>query len=152
MEHDIRWEQRFSNYKKALAKLSQSIHYINDKQTESNCLDGLNGSIILDEMVKEALIQRFEYTHELAWNVMKDYAIYQGNTTIGGSRDATREGFQLQLFENGSIWMDMIGSQNKTSHTYNEDIALEIYIKIINDYYPAFIAFEKQMETKKQLI
>jgi hypothetical protein len=48
--------------------------------------------------------------------------------------------------------MDMIGSQNKTSHTYNEDIALEIYIKIINDYYPAFIAFEKQMETKKQLI
>ena len=93
MERDIRWIQRFSNYKKALEKLQQSIEYIReDYQNEEDNLDE-----VLDEMMKEGLIQRFEYTHELAWNVMKDYAYYQGNTEIGGSRDATREAFKMKI-------------------------------------------------------
>lgn len=97
------------------------------------------------------MIQRFEYTHELAWNVMvmKDYAFFQGNSTVGGSRDATREGFKLQIIQNGDIWMDMIQSRNKTSHTYNEEIANEIFGKIINDYFPLFLNFRKIMEEKR---
>ena len=104
---------------------------------------------VLDEIVKEGLIQRFEYTHEQAWNVMKDYAAYQGNTDVGGSRDATREAFQLQLISDGNVWMDMIGSRNNTSHTYNEDTANEIYDKIMNEYHSAFENFKKKMETKR---
>lgn len=141
MEEDIRWEQRFSNYNKALHKLSQAVAFIN----QSN--ENIETTEVLDEIIKEGLIQRFEYTHELAWNVMKDYAFYQGNTNIGGSRDATREGFQLNLITNGAIWMDMIASRNKTSHTYNESTANEIYKKIVADYYPAFIEFQLKMET-----
>lgn len=101
-------------------------------------------------MIKEGLIQRFEYTHELACNVMKDYGTYQGNTTIGGSRDATREAFQLQLVSDGEVWMDMIGSRNKTSHTYDETTADEIYGKILSAYYPAFLEFQTNMERKRQ--
>lgn len=56
---DIRWEQRFSNYKKALDKLKEAV-------ANSRIRD-------LTDLEKEGLIQRFEYTHELAWNVMKDY-------------------------------------------------------------------------------
>ena len=104
---------------------------------------------MLDEIIKEGLIQRFEYTHELAWNVMKDYAIYQGNTSVGGSRDATREAFQLQLVSDGKVWMEMIGSRNKTSHTYNEETADEIYSQILNAYFPAFLEFQKNMEAKR---
>lgn len=141
MEEDIRWEQRFSNYNKALYKLSQAVAFIN----QSN--ENIETTEVLDEIIKEGLIHRFEYTHELAWNVMKDYAFYQGNTNIGGSRDATREGFQLNLITNGAIWMDMIASRNKTSHTYNESTADEIYQKIVADYYPAFIEFQLKMET-----
>ena len=55
---------------------------------------------------------------------MKDYAVFQGNSTIGGSRDATKEAFQLQLISDGKIWMEMIGSRNKTSHTYNGKTAI----------------------------
>jgi len=143
MEQDIRWEQRLSNYRKALTKLSQSVEYIQKMNHINSELD-----VVLDEMIKEGLIQRFEYTHELAWNLMKDYASFQGNSTIGGSRDATREAFQLQIIENGKVWMDMIGSRNKTSHTYNEDTAEEIYTKILRDYYPAFLAFLQKMEEK----
>jgi nucleotidyltransferase substrate binding protein (TIGR01987 family) len=145
MEKDIRWEQRFSNYIKAVDKLSQSVKYIEENfDTEESLEDE-----ILDEMIKEGLIQRFEYTHELAWNVMKDYAEYQGNSTIGGSRDASREAFQLKLITNGHIWMDMITSRNKTSHTYNEETANEIYDKILKEYYPAFIEFKHTMEEKR---
>ena len=102
----------------------------------------------MDQLIKEGIIQRFEYTHELAWNVMKDYAFFQGNSTVGGSRDATKEAFQLQLITNAETWMDMIQSRNKTTHTYNEDIAIEIYNKIINEYLPLLISFKNNMELK----
>ena len=93
MQKDIRWQQRFSNYIKAFLKLEQSIAYIkyNFKEVNEAKQDSEDLGYVLDEMMKEGLIQRFEYTHELAWNVMKDYAEYQGNTNLGGSRDATRE-------------------------------------------------------------
>ncbi|AFL84049.1 nucleotidyltransferase substrate binding protein, HI0074 family [Belliella baltica DSM 15883] len=145
MARDIRWEQRFANYRKALKKLSEAVNYI---QLHLQKDDEIKLDDVLDEMIKEGLIQRFEYTHELAWNLMKDYASYQGNSTIGGSRDATREAFQLQLIEDGKVWMDMIGSRNKTSHTDNEETADEIYLKILEAYYPAFLAFDGIMELK----
>lgn len=144
MEKDIRWEQRFSNFVKALDKLSQSAEYINS----TVIAEDKNAGNVLGEMLKEGLTQRFKYTHELAWNVMKDYAEYQGNPNIGGSRDASREAFQLKLATDGRVWMDMISSRNKTSHTYNEATADEIYAKILNSYYPAFLEFKKSMEEK----
>jgi nucleotidyltransferase substrate binding protein (TIGR01987 family) len=150
---DIRWEQRFSNFVKAMHKLEQSVQYIENEVEEDEIEDNDEADekyeIVLDEMIKEGLIQRFEYTHELAWNVMKDYAEYQGNTNIGGSRDATKEAFSLRLIADGEVWMDMIGSRNKTTHTYNEDTANEIYRKILKDYYPAFVQFRKTMEEKR---
>lgn len=149
MDQDIRWTQRFSNYVKALDKLRQSVEYINHNLINKDDAPIEDEGNVLDEMIKEGLIQRFEYTHELAWNVMKDYAEYQGNSNVGGSRDATREAFQLNLITNGHIWMDMISSRNKTSHTYNEITANEIYAKILNDYYPAFLEFKKIMEEKR---
>lgn len=143
MNADVRWKQRFENFQKALQKLVEAVDYIKNNDSKAE--------IVLDEIIKEGLIQRFEYTHELAWNVMKDYATYQGNTTVGGSRDATREAFQLQLMSDGAVWMDMIGSRNKTSHTYNEATADEIYLKILNDYFPAFLEFQKNMERKMSI-
>ena len=145
MEQDIRWKQRFYNYVKALNKLSEAVNYIYSIPDNE---DRKQKDTILDEIVKEGLIKRFEYTHELAWNVMKDYAIYQGNPTVGGSRDATREAFQLQLFSDGHVWMDMISSRNLTSHTYNEETANEIYNIVLDSYFPAFIEFKENMEAK----
>jgi len=150
MEKDIRWEQRFSNYVKALDKLRQSVEYISQNIIDKDePVDNEDLDFVLSEMIKEGLIQRLEYTHELAWNVMKDYAEYQGNSTVGGSRDASREAFQLNLVTNGQVWMDMIVSRNKTSHTYNDATANEIYSKILKEYYPAFIEFKMIMEEKK---
>lgn len=147
MEKDIRWQQRFSNYVKALFKLEEAIHYIKEKEDLKQRLD--DDEFVLDEIIKEGLIQRFEYTHELAWNVMKDYAEYQGNTEVAGSKDSTREAFQLKIIEDGEMWMDMIKSRNKTSHTYNEATADEIYRKIIYNYFDLFLMFKIKMEEKR---
>jgi nucleotidyltransferase substrate binding protein, HI0074 family len=91
------------------------------------------------------LIAAFECTHELAWNVIKDYFIYQGNSAIMGSRDAAREAFNKGLIENGEGWMEMIKSRNQTSHTYNQAVADEIVDRIIDLYCNLFQSFAKRM-------
>ena len=145
---DIRWVQRFSNFNKALDKLEEAVSRIQEDypiDKEGNIADDQ----FLDDILKEGLIQRFEYTHELAWNVMKDFLIHAGNINIFGSKDASREAFSAGLIENGEIWMDMIKSRNKTSHTNNEETADEIFIKIMNGYIHQFIKFRDKMEAIK---
>jgi len=132
MGQDIRWEQRFSNYVKALDQLTEFIE---------------KGE--LNKFEEQGLIQCFEFTHELAWQVMKDYFEYQGNTSITGSRDATREAFQKGLIANGDEWMEMIKSRNQSSHTYNQDTALEIKEKVFTSYFALFVAFKQKMQSLK---
>ena len=78
---------------------------------------------------------------------MKDYAEYQGNQTISGSRDATREAFKIGLIIDGDTWMDMLKSRNLTTHTYNEETAEQIHEKIMNHYHILFIDFAVKMES-----
>lgn len=147
-EKDIRWEQRFSNFNKALIKLGQavkyieSVYYVEGNFDESLLEEG-------DDLMKEGLIQRFEYTHELAWNVMKDFLNERGSTPLYGSKDATREAFATGLITDGQVWMEMISSRNKTSHTYNEETATEIFLKILENYHIAFLTFQQTMEEKR---
>lgn len=126
---DIRWKQRFSNYQRALSQLKKFI----DKGE-------------LNELEQTGLIKAFEFTHELAWNVMKDYFEYQGNTLITGSRDAMREAFQRNLISDGDQWMAMIKSRNMSSHTYNQKIANEIGEQVVGVYFPLFQQFERHMQ------
>ena len=95
---------------------------------------------------KQGLIQAFEFTHELAWNVMKDYFFFQGQSNITGSRDAVRESFNKGLIGSGEAWMEMIKSRNQTSHTYNQRVANEIVRHIINDYHSCFLEFLDTMQ------
>jgi nucleotidyltransferase substrate binding protein (TIGR01987 family) len=142
---DIRWKQRLSNFKRAFAKLDLAIQKVkSDYQWDAK--GTINEDSFLDDIIKEGIIQRFEYTHELAWNVMKDFLSEVGEVKIFGSKDASKEAFAAGLISEGEVWMDMIKSRNKTSHTYNEETADEIFFKIIHDYHPAFQAFQIKME------
>lgn len=144
-EQDVRWEQRFSNFRKAFTKLTKTVNLVKDRYFVNGKFDEstLNDT---DDIVIEGLIQRFEYTHELAWLVLKDFIMAQGNAKIYGSKDATREAFQLDLIQEGDVWMGMIESRNRTSHTYNEEVAREIFLAILNQYYFAFMRFEKTIQ------
>ena len=134
-DNDIRWLQRFENYRKALAKLNRAVYIV----SKTSDFDG-----DIDELLEEGLIQRFEYTHELAWKVMKDYAEYQGYTEIQGSRDAFRKSLEMGIIED-ELWMESIKDRNLTSHNYDDTTAHNILKAIIEDYFPLFNAFEKKM-------
>lgn len=133
---DIRWIQRFSNYNKALETLSEAV--------------ALNEERTLSKLEKQGLIQSFEYTHKLAWKIMQDFFVYQGNTELRGSRDATREAFKNDLITDGDNWMEMIKKRNLTSHTYNEETSEEIYENIIEYFHPLFVAFQTKMQELKE--
>ena len=135
MVHAIRWQQRFSNYKKALQQLGEAIALSNTRE--------------LSDLEKQGLIQVFEYTHELAWSTLKDFLEHKGQKDIYGSRDASRKAFQLGIIEDGEVWMDMIQSRNKTAHTYNRETAEEIVTAVTTRYYALFIRLAEKLE--KQL-
>ena len=135
VEKDIRWIQRFNNYRKALEKFNQAVDIISNK---------LEWGEEIDDLLEEGLIQRFEYTHELAWKVMKDYAQYQGYTNIQGSRDAFRKAFEMGIIEN-EAWMESINDRNLTSHNYDDETVAEILESIIDTYALLFNDFEKKM-------
>ena len=133
MNHpDVRWKQRLANYRRAFKQLSAAVDLAETRP--------------LSELERQGLIQVFEFTHELAWNVMKDYFAYQGNTAITGSRDAAREAFNKGLVEDGEGWMEMIQSRNQTAHTYNERVAAEIATRITSRYRRLFRQLLERME------
>ena len=135
MNTKIRWQQRFTNFSKALRQLELAVELSKERP--------------LSNLEEQGLIQAFEFTHELAWNVLKDYFAFQGNPDITGSRDASREAFRRGLIEDGEGWMEMIKSRNQSSHTYNQEIAEGIAEKIANSYISLFLDLEVKMNQLK---
>ena len=132
MRHqDIRWIQRFNNFKKAFRQLSGAIELAAQRE--------------LSELEEQGLIQAFEYTHELAWNTLKDFLENRGVQNIYGSRDATRAAFKIGLIEHGETWMQMIASRNLTTHAYDEDTAAKIVADVIHLYFAEFEKLQTSM-------
>lgn len=131
MAEDIRWQQRFSNFKRALAQLETFVE-----------------PPALNEREQQGLIKAFEYTFELAWNTLRDLLRSQGNTTLLGSRDTLREAFRLGLIDAGESWMLMIQDRNLTSHSYNRATADAIAAQILNSYLPCFQQLSQRLKLR----
>ena len=133
MNSDIRWIQRFDNYGRALQTLRNAAELATQRP--------------LSELEQQGLIQGFEFTHELAWNLLKDFLEAQGIAGLIGSRDAIRTAFKNGLLEDGETWMEMIKARNLSSHTYQQDLAQRIATDILTRFYPAFVALEQRMRS-----
>ena len=125
---DVRWRQRLQSFRKAFTRLADAVRLAGERK--------------LSPLEQQGLIQMFEFTHELAWNVLKDYLEAQGVQGVVGSRGATREAFKNGLIVEGEVWMEMIKSRNQTSHTYNEATADEITEAILARYQAEFEKFQ----------
>ena len=99
----------------------------------------------LTDLEKQVVIQGFEFTFELAWNVMKDYLEEQGINSIIGSKNAVRQAYNMGLVEDGQVWMDMIESRNISLHSYDEETAEKLFVKITETFYKHFTAFAEKM-------
>ena len=101
----------------------------------------------LDELYLDGTIQRFEFVYELSWKLMKSYLEYQGIEVVS-PRETFREGFKEGIIKDATEWINMMINRNRTSHTYNEETAWDIYDKIKNEYINLFKEFEKEMIKK----
>lgn len=135
---DIRWKQRFQSFRKAFAQLSAASALARERK--------------LSDLEQQGLIQAFEFTHELAWNTLKDFLESRGAANLYGSKDATREAFARGLIANGDEWMAMIQGRNRSSHTYNQKTADELSAAILGNFVPEFDRFMvtfAQLETQE---
>ncbi len=133
---DIRWIQRFTHFIKALSQLKEAVTLAQKRP--------------LSKLEEQGLIQAFEFTHELAWNTLKDFLESRGVQNLYGSKDVTRTAFKTGLVENGEAWMDMIQSRNPTSHTYDEATAAQIVSAIRSTYFAQFEALRIKLDDLKQ--
>ncbi len=134
---DVRWRQRLQSFGLAFARLSAAADLARQRA--------------LTELEQQGLIQAFEFTHELAWNTLKDFLEARGANGLYGSRDVTREAFAKGLIADGDEWMAMIAARNRSSHTYNEKTANEIAAAILASFVPRFATLlAKLQELAKQ--
>jgi len=133
MDKDIRWKQRFQSYKNALATLKSAVELATSRE--------------LSDLEKQGMIQGFEFTFELAWNVMKDYLEEEGITGIIGSKGAIRHAFNRGLIEDGQIWMDMLDDRNLAAHLYDKETANDLAVSIIDNYYCQLNTFADKMSS-----
>lgn len=128
-EQDVRWKQRFSNFKKGLEKLR----------------DGL-GSEDLNGLEKEGLIQRFEYTYELAWKTLQDLLHFYGYTDVKGPNPVLQQALKDGYIENERNWREMKSARELTSYTYDEEQANEIVEKIRDQYFKYLMDLKKRLD------
>ena len=134
--HDIRWRQRSSNYRRALARLGEAVE--------------LSGQRPLSDLERQGLIQAFEFTHELSWKTLKDFLASRGIEELYGSRDTTREAFAQGLSTDGEAWMEMIRHRNLSTHTYDEATVQEIVTAVVSRYIVAFQELETRLQDWEQ--
>jgi len=128
-----RWQQRFSNYCKALERLEDFLD-----------------PPALNEREQQGLIKAFEYAYELAWNTLRDLLRSQGDASLLGARDTLREAFRLGLIEQGDQLMLMIQDRNLTSHTYNRSTADAIAAQIVASYLPCFQQLRSTLQQRQE--
>ncbi len=119
----IRWKQRFDNFQKAFLLLREV----------------LEGKSIgeYSKLEQEGIVQRFEYTFELAWKTVKDKLYYEGfdeKTPRAVIRKAFEVGFISE--DDTEIWLESLSARNLLSHTYDEETARKVLESIRDRYYP----------------
>ena len=118
LDEDVRWKQRFQNFEKAYHLLEKAMDIRDPSIFE-----------------KAGLIQFFEISLELSWNVMKEYLESQGISELRYPRETIKKAFETGLIENGHEWIRALENRNLTSHTHDEERAQNVVDSIKDSYY-----------------
>lgn len=127
-------EDRFNQYKNAVDRLEEVIETYKNNN---------NNQIIVD-----AMIQRFEFCVELSWKFLKDYLKSENVGDFNSPRSIMKESYKMGLITEGELWLDMLEDRNLTSHTYDEIVANTIRDNILNTHYTLLKKLKEKMEEK----
>jgi nucleotidyltransferase substrate binding protein (TIGR01987 family) len=123
MNPDVRWKQRFTNFDRGVSLLDAAL------------AGDPSGLSMLE---KEGVIQRFEYTFELAWKTLKDF-LEAGGLIISPvtPRQVLKDAFAAGILPDGQVWMDMLDHRNLLAHTYDSHVFEEAVSAIAARYQPS---------------
>jgi len=121
--------QKFGDYKNALERLREVL----DADPEQ-------------DFIYDAAIQRFEFTYELAWKLLKGFLSYSGITEVMTPREVFKEAFSIGMIQEGQNWIEMLKDRNLTSHVYDKEKAEEIYGHVKGIYFSLFKTLSEKIE------
>ena len=101
------------------------------------------------ELIRDATIQRFEFTFEVVWKTLKLYLERQGHE-CGGPRPTLKKAFAENLIptpEEADLWLTMLEDHNLTTHAYDEALAKSIYSHIVSDYAALLSGMAQKIQT-----
>jgi len=131
---DIRWKQRFQHFEQAFTLLQEALH---------------EGPSVLSLLEKEGVIQRFEYSFELAWKTVKDFLESSGVIiTPLTPRQVLKDAFAAKLILDGQVWIDMLDHRNLLYHTYDSSVFEEAVDAIAARYLPAMTELHRLFAAK----
>jgi nucleotidyltransferase substrate binding protein (TIGR01987 family) len=133
MGTETRWRQRYANFQKALTLLENAV----DMNEYS-------------DLEREGLIQRFEYTVELAWKTLQDLLGTKGYDDVKGPKPVIKQAFQDGYILEGDAWLEMWNSRTLASHTYDDETAIEIVEKIKIKYYYLLDDLDKKLAKENE--
>jgi nucleotidyltransferase substrate binding protein (TIGR01987 family) len=128
MSDDIRWKQRYENFQKALTALEEAVN-MNEYST----------------LERDGLIQRFEFTLELAWKTLQDLIHENGHDDINGPKPTAQQAFADGYIIDHDGWKKMLDSRTTTAHEYSEEKAELIVKEIKTKYYPLLDDLDKKL-------
>jgi nucleotidyltransferase substrate binding protein (TIGR01987 family) len=131
MNKDIRWKQRFQNFKNAYKQLDSAIALPE-----------------LSELESAGLVQTFEYTFELAWKTLKDFLESEG-VVAATPRQVIQEGFKANFIIDGHTWIDALEKRNLLSHSYSKELSKKAVELIKTSYFPIMKDFKETFEKKE---
>ncbi len=134
MNNEDRWKQRFQNFSNAYNTFCKTLNRYKSAPD--------------DDIVQMALVQTFEFTFELAWNVMKDYLESQGFVEVKSPKQAIRTAFQVGIITDAEQWLEMIAKRNLASHTYNQTILQETVKYIKDEFSPLVEKLNREMKDR----
>ena len=131
MVEEIRWRYRFHNFSRAYSLLSEAL----EEDVE-----------VLNDLEKEGVIQRFEYTFELGWNTLKDRMEYDGLVMDSVTpRSVIRTAAAAGLIADGQTWIDMLDDRRNTSHRYDMELLEEVLGNIRDTYLPVLDTLHERL-------
>lgn len=115
-----RWSEKIKDLENAVSRLDEAIK--DSKKIELSTL-------------KDGVIQRFEFTLELSWKILKTYLVNEGIDCVNTPKSVVREAYKAGIIKSGEIWIEMIDDRNLTSYIYSQSMADDIYLRITKKYF-----------------
>jgi nucleotidyltransferase substrate binding protein (TIGR01987 family) len=123
---------KFENLQNAVARLEEGAAKLNSN----------------DDLYRDGVIQRFEFTFEFIWKTLKAYLEEEGLQTLGSPKSVLREAYAVGIIDDEGLWLDILRDRNLTSHTYQQELAIRICNSIKDRYIDAFRTVTSELKAK----